>query len=223
MAFPARAFKNSRMSEPDSSGMPPPPPPGLVRLINLSDGVFAIAMTLLAFDLNGPAKHADSLGALLGEMAPQLQAFFWSFASIAIFWAMHRQTFARLKATDGIASALSLALLAFVSLIPAATHILYQAYTPAAVYLIIAAVGAAGLANGVLWFYAAFVAKLLLMPLPLRLRLYNLVVLACVPPAMTALGVLSYFPSLHWAPLMTLPLAALLIFSSRYIRRKAAA
>lgn len=60
------------------------------RLSALSDGLFAIAMTLLVLDLRVPATEAvhtevDLWRALLGR-SPQLLMYLMSFLTLGIFW-----------------------------------------------------------------------------------------------------------------------------------------
>src|SRR5580693_6059335 len=60
------------------------------RLAALSDGLFAVAMTLLVLDLKVPAAEAiRSDKALLGalaELAPRLVIYLMSFLTLGIFW-----------------------------------------------------------------------------------------------------------------------------------------
>ena len=60
------------------------------RLAALSDGVFAVAMTLLVLDLHAPAAEAihserDLLHAL-APLAPRLLVYLLSFMTLGIFW-----------------------------------------------------------------------------------------------------------------------------------------
>jgi uncharacterized membrane protein len=75
-------------------------PPGPERLLALSDGVVAIALTLLVLDLKVPAetvlRHTDSaseLAAVLGHDTDQLISYFVSFYVIAQFWLAHHRVF----------------------------------------------------------------------------------------------------------------------------------
>jgi uncharacterized membrane protein len=65
------------------------------RLEAFSDGVFAIALTLLVLDIRIPAADAihtsGDLWQALVRLAPSLAAFLLSFAVIAISWAAHTQ------------------------------------------------------------------------------------------------------------------------------------
>jgi uncharacterized membrane protein len=74
--------------------------PGVDRLLALSDGVVAIAITLLVLQLNvpSPAKLADpdsasELAAQLGNGADQLVSYVISFYVIAQFWLVHHRVF----------------------------------------------------------------------------------------------------------------------------------
>lgn len=75
-------------------------PPGPGRLLALSDGVVAIALTLLVLDLRVPAisllRHPDSASALaaqLGSDTDQLISYVVSFYVIAQFWLTHHRVF----------------------------------------------------------------------------------------------------------------------------------
>ena len=61
----------------------------LGRLAALSDGVFAVAMTLLVLDLKVPSaveSERDLLHALLHDVAPRLLPYAMSFLTLGIFW-----------------------------------------------------------------------------------------------------------------------------------------
>ena len=61
------------------------------RLSALSDGIFAVAMTLLVLDIHLPAASAihsqPELLRSLAAMAPQWAAYLMSFLTLGIFWA----------------------------------------------------------------------------------------------------------------------------------------
>jgi len=80
--------------------LPENSPPGPGRLLALSDGVVAIALTLLVLDLRVPAigllRHPDSASALaaqLGRDTDQLISYVVSFYVIAQFWLTHHRVF----------------------------------------------------------------------------------------------------------------------------------
>ncbi|HEY1000031.1 MAG TPA: TMEM175 family protein [Streptosporangiaceae bacterium] len=77
--------------------------PGVDRLLALSDGVVAIAITLLVLQLNVPhpaaLMHPDSASELadqLGKGADQLISYVISFYVIAQFWLVHHRVFRRI-------------------------------------------------------------------------------------------------------------------------------
>jgi len=63
---------------------------GLNRLAALSDGIFAVAMTLLVLDLRVPADavtHSEhGLWRALVDLGPQFLTYFMSFLTLGIFW-----------------------------------------------------------------------------------------------------------------------------------------
>ena len=76
----------------------------LDRLSALSDGVFAVAMTLLVLDLKAPAAEAihseHDLGRALLALAPRLLAYLMSFMTLGIFWNGQQSQFNHLKKSD---------------------------------------------------------------------------------------------------------------------------
>ena len=64
------------------------------RLVMLSDGVFAIAMTLSAVELKTEAQPGESL---LHAWIGPLLTYFVSFAIISSVWVRHRRTLAHLR------------------------------------------------------------------------------------------------------------------------------
>ena len=71
------------------------------RLNNLSDGVFAIAMTLLALELRVPrGTDGAHLAHELLELWPSYAAFLTSFVTIGIIWLNHHRLFALIRCVD---------------------------------------------------------------------------------------------------------------------------
>jgi uncharacterized membrane protein len=72
------------------------------RVLALSDGVFAIVITLLVLEIHVPElASGQSLPHALREIRPSLVAFLISFVVVAISWAGHRDIFALIRRTDG--------------------------------------------------------------------------------------------------------------------------
>ncbi len=77
--------------------------PGVERLLALSDGVVAIAITLLVLQLNVPSPtnladptSASELATQLGKGADQRISYVISFYVIAQFWLVHHRVFRRM-------------------------------------------------------------------------------------------------------------------------------
>ncbi len=92
------------------------------RLEAFSDGVFAVAITLLALDLTvaGPEGHGHLTDQLHGKW-PAFLAYLISFFMIGIIWVNHHVLVRRITKVDRTLLFLNLVLLLFVVLIPFTT------------------------------------------------------------------------------------------------------
>jgi len=99
------------------------------RLEAFSDGVFAVAITLLALDLVVPGPGHGHLGKLLQEHLPSFAAFVVSFLTIGIIWVNHHTLFKNFAEIDRPLLFINLLLLFFVVCIPFATST-FAAYLP---------------------------------------------------------------------------------------------
>ncbi|HEY4959508.1 MAG TPA: TMEM175 family protein [Terriglobales bacterium] len=98
------------------------------RLAALSDGIFAVAMTLLALDLRAPAAEAvhsehDLWHALL-SLAPRLLMYMMSFMTLGIFWVGQQTQLNHLRRSDRSLSWIHLAFLFLVTVTPFSTALL---------------------------------------------------------------------------------------------------
>lgn len=95
-----------------------------VRLEAFSDGVVAIAITLLALELKVPHFRSNNLESSFFDMLPLLPGiltFVLSFVTIAIFWVNHHQLTQHLENVSKRVVWANMAFLLFQSLIPFAT------------------------------------------------------------------------------------------------------
>ncbi len=102
------------------------------RMEAFSDGVMAIAITLLVLDLVVPARdqlHGRSLLSALGAEWPSYLAYVVSFLVIGIIWVNHHAMFTRVRRVDRWVLFANLALLLVVSAIPFPTRLLAEYLT----------------------------------------------------------------------------------------------
>ena len=89
------------------------------RLLTLSDGVFAIILTLLVLELQIPElSNGEGLREALREVRPSFIAFLISFVVVAMAWAGHRDLFTLIRRTDRVLIWLNLLLLLPLSILP---------------------------------------------------------------------------------------------------------
>ena len=89
------------------------------RIVAFSDGVFAIAITLLVLNLSVPEHlHGDDLNQVLWEQRQDLFAYVISFAVIGRFWIVHHRFFASVIGFDGRLLGLNLFYLGWIALFP---------------------------------------------------------------------------------------------------------
>jgi uncharacterized membrane protein len=94
------------------------------RVVNLSDAVFAIAMTLLVLTVDVPDVAAGDLAAALLADLPQLGAYALAFLLVASQWYAHRKLFHRLAHTEPGTTVINLVFLGLVALVPFPTSVL---------------------------------------------------------------------------------------------------
>jgi uncharacterized membrane protein len=88
------------------------------RLAMLSDGVFAIAITLLALELPLPAHWDGHYASLVGVAGRALIGYIFAFGMVGAFWVAHRRLLVKLARVDQVTTLLTLALLGLVGLAP---------------------------------------------------------------------------------------------------------
>jgi len=102
----------------------------LDRIAALSDGLFAIAMTLIVLEIQIPALPAPTtdaaLAGALGELAPRFLTYLLSFMTLGIFWNGQQTQLAYFTSANRDLSWLSLLFLAVVALFPFTTSLLAE-------------------------------------------------------------------------------------------------
>jgi uncharacterized membrane protein len=100
------------------------------RLAALSDGVFAVAMTLLVLDLHAPAIEAihseADLRTALVNLAPRLLVYMMSFLTLGIFWIGQQTQLNHLARSDRNLAWLHLVFLFAVTILPFSTALMAE-------------------------------------------------------------------------------------------------
>jgi len=103
------------------------------RIEAISDGVFAIALTLLILDIKIPISVAiksekELLSAFI-NLTPRLISYFLSFMTLGIYWSAHSSQFHYITKSDRHLNWINLFFLLFVSIIPFTTAFLSEFIT----------------------------------------------------------------------------------------------
>lgn len=132
--------------------------PGMDRIRFFSDGVFAIAITLLTLDLVLPVRTgASNLAHELNTLWPQYEAFAFTFLLIGLRWLTHLVQFRYIRRYDYTLLALNLALLLVIAFLPFASRVLADyPDSRAACAFYAGSMVIAGLISTALWWHACW-------------------------------------------------------------------
>ncbi|UXY33147.1 TMEM175 family protein [Streptomyces sp. HUAS TT20] len=96
------------------------------RVEAFSDGVFAIAITLLVLEIHVPSEHGHKLTEALTHQWPSYVAYVVSFLVIGVMWVNHHALFGHLAKVDRTLVFLNLLLLMVVAVLPWPTALLAE-------------------------------------------------------------------------------------------------
>ena len=167
----------------------------LQRLLFFADGVYAIAVTLLAVELVLPEAAADLHGgALLDSLLdawPRMLAFLTSFVFIANFWVGHNLLFYQVRRFDGGLMWLALMQLLCIAFLPFPTSVVGEHVSdPVAQQFYFGSLLLSGLVMWALWWYMSWRHRLVDPHLsPQVIRRHHLISVG-VPMSMVVLMVL---------------------------------
>ena len=118
------------------------------RIVNLSDGVFAIAITLLVLDIRAPDipqnMVSSQLPGVLLSLWPKYLGYVLSFVGISAFWLIHHSIFRPIRSYDRVLLYLNFLFLMVVAFLPFPTSLLGEYgdhQLPVAIYAATLAVG----------------------------------------------------------------------------------
>ena len=103
---------------------------GLERLCALSDGLFAIAMTLIVLEVHVPsagAIHSEAdLWRVLATLGPRAVTYLLSFLTLGIFWVGQQTQISHFSSSDRDLTWIHLGFLAVVTVMPFSTELLAE-------------------------------------------------------------------------------------------------
>jgi len=94
------------------------------RIEAFSDGVFAIVITIMVFEIKIPHVSVSELNGALFEILPKILAFILSFIIIGVYWVAHHNMMHFIENVDRVALWLNNLVLLTVALIPIPTALL---------------------------------------------------------------------------------------------------
>jgi uncharacterized membrane protein len=168
------------------------------RLTVLSDGVFAIAMTLLVLNISIPKVPAQVdpqiwFGQHFGDYLSEIITYLIAFTVLASYWMAHRRLMQRIQRLDTTFTWLTFLFLAFIAFFPAATNMtMTQGDIPEVVIFYTVVLAGCGFTSCFLWLYASVNAKLISPTLSGK-QVRNVTVLQLIAPLYFCLTLLLLF------------------------------
>jgi uncharacterized membrane protein len=163
------------------------------RLTTLTDGVFAIILTLLVFDLRAPlANTQGQLLARLHALAPQFVSFLVSYIVLGVLWYGHHMEMHWIVRSDRVHLGITLAFLLTITLVPFSASLMGQNLKlPIASTIYAGNLCLAGIVRYVHWTYATRGFRLTLADLEPGLIRHVRRTFAAVPILYAAAGALA--------------------------------
>jgi uncharacterized membrane protein len=116
------------------------------RVVAFTDGVFAIAMTLLVVQIEIPKVSGADLAEAVGDQSSLILSFFISFVVIGYYWLAHHRFFSQLQRVDPVLMLINLMYLSVIAFLPFPTGLVGNFEgEPLSVVIYAASLGAASL------------------------------------------------------------------------------
>lgn len=141
------------------------------RVIAFSDGVIAVAITLLVLDLKLPEGVTDAqLGVVLSNNLHSLGVYVLSFLVVGLLWMGHHEQFSHIKGVDAVLIWLNLFYLMTIGLIPFTTSLLSDHTTSLSTVLYAVVLVITSLLSAAMWWHAGRDPQLMSADVPASVR-----------------------------------------------------
>lgn len=176
----------------------------IARTLALSDGVFAVAITLLVLDIRIPSTvPPDQLLVAILRLAPNIESYVISFLVIGVYWNVHRSMFRAIRRFDAGLSWLNLLFLLSLAFLPVPTAVLGSYDTATSVIFYALSISLTGLLSCLLWTYVTWRHRLVNLDFEQR-RMTHGIVSALIAPAVFLLSIGLAFVNI-FAPVLNGP------------------
>jgi uncharacterized membrane protein len=172
------------------------------RITMLSDGIFAIAVTLLVLDIQIPPEvdHTHFLAALTGDFLESTIFYAITFAILAAYWMNHRRLMSVIERLDGPFLWLNLLFLAFVAFFPVVSNLLKFSQFAEAVVVYTVVLTCCGYSSLILWIYAFANYRLVAKDKKIRLYLARFIGVSTIPTFLLLTLLLLFLPYFQASP-----------------------
>jgi len=189
------------------------------RLTNLADGIFAVAMTFLAFTIQLPATSEGADGGLarkLMALLPQLVTLAFSYSLAARYWVLHYKMHAIIGRGDDWLLVFNLCFLFGIVLVPFSADILGNfALSPLSVTVYAANVTFVATMLALMWGYTLLCPHIVLAEEGRRLGRYYLTF-----PVAVALGFLASIGVAQFGPVLAIACWPVLLLGAHFVGRR---
>jgi TMEM175 potassium channel family protein len=167
------------------------------RVITFSDGVIAVAITLLVLDLKLPEGVTDAqLPGVLSNSLHSFSVYVLSFVVVGLLWMGHHEQFSHIRRVDPLLIWLNLIYLMTIGLIPFLTSLLSDHAVALPTCLYAGTLVTTSALSAAMWWHASRDPELIAPDLPEKVRREGLI----APLATGAVFALSILIALVWGP-----------------------
>lgn len=178
------------------------------RVVTLTDGVFAIVITILVLEISVPSGLGEqSLREALDEIGAELVAWVISFVIVGMYWVWHRDLFALVRYVNRDVVWLNLLFMLPAALIPFVASVLGEyPEEPLALHLYGSVLIATSLVRYLLYAYIMRRPELLWAPASIRgRRIGGMLAVAPIPVYLVAMSLASVAPQASLAAFLCVP------------------